>query len=289
MSPGQTNAARPLSVTSLLAIALLAIFGCRTVRPVPTLPDENRLVIEQLEIYTDFRLPKQHRLLAELTALRADLSADLSLPVSDEPIRVYLFETGDEFRRFMNRSYPTFPTRRAFFIETDTRLSVYAYWGDRIAEDLRHEVAHGYLHAVVPNLPLWLDEGLAEYFEVSRGHHGLNRPHLQELLYRYEQQTWSPELARLEKLESVADMQQVDYAEAWAWVHLMLHSTAGRRELMLDTLRSLRTQARTQPLSVSLRRDSRRLKKDGAALPKQTAQLNAMLLEHLSKITGQGK
>ncbi len=45
---------------------------------------------------------------------------------------------------------PSFPARRAFFVETDTRLAVYAYWGDRIAEDLRHEVAHGYLHACVP-------------------------------------------------------------------------------------------------------------------------------------------
>lgn len=277
MCPGQRNAA-----TSVIAIALLSLFGCHNVRPAATLPGENSLVIEQLVIYTDFRLPKHHRLLAELTALRADLSTKLALPVSDEPIHVYLFETGDEFRRFMNRNYPTFPSRRAFFIETDTRLSVYAYWGDRIAEDLRHEVAHGYLHAVVPNLPLWLDEGLAEYFEVSRGNHGLNRPHLQELLYQYEQQTWSPELARLEKLKSVADMQQVDYAEAWAWVHFMLHSTPRRRELLLDTLQALRVRAQTQTLSVLLQKES-------ASRQEDTAKLNTMLLEHLSEITGQTK
>ena len=57
--------------------------------------------------------------------------------------------------------------RRAFFVETDTQLSVYAQWGDRVAEDLRHEVTHGYLHAVVPNVPLWIDEGLAEFLRGS--------------------------------------------------------------------------------------------------------------------------
>ena len=78
-------------------------------------------------------------------------------------------------RSFFRDRYPDFPKRRAFFVETDTQLAVYAQWGDRVAEDLRHEVAHGYLHAIVPSIPLWLDEGLAEYFEVPRGQNGLNR------------------------------------------------------------------------------------------------------------------
>ena len=61
-------------------------------------------------------------------------------------------------------------------METDTRLTVYAYWGDRVAEDLRHEVTHGYLHTMVPHVPLWLDEGLAQLADTSgrpvtsRGH-----------------------------------------------------------------------------------------------------------------------
>src|SRR6185295_16292773 len=101
---------------------------------------------------------------------------------SDEPIHVYLFESGPVFTEFMHAHYPSFPQRRAFFVETDTRLTVYAQWGDRVAEDLRHEVSHGYLQSIIRNLPLWLDEGLAEYFEVPRGTQGFNRPHVDELL-----------------------------------------------------------------------------------------------------------
>ena len=45
-------------------------------------------------------------------------------------------------------------------------------------------MAHGYLHSAFPSIPLWLDEGLAEYFETPRGDAGLNGRHvaLSELL-----------------------------------------------------------------------------------------------------------
>jgi hypothetical protein len=221
----------------LAASLLVAAGGCQSVKPVPTLPARN-----------SFQLPKQHRLLEELTALRSEVSRRLELPVSEEPIQVYLFETPEEFRAFFQRYFPTFPSRRAFFIETDTRLMVYAYWGDRVAEDLRHEVSHGYMHSVVPNMPLWLDEGLAEYFEVTPGTGGLNVPHLEQLARQLEAGAWSPDLARLARLETVASMRQLEYAESWAWAHWLLHTTPERRELLTTYLRRLRNRETPQPL-----------------------------------------
>lgn len=247
-----------LLASSAGAAALPFSLGCRSLgsgflSPNVAVPAANSLVLEQLIVHTDFQLPKQHRLLAELTALRGELSTRLALPVSDEPIHVFLFETPEQFRRFIDRNYPEFPTRRAFFVETDTRLAVYAFWGDRIAEDLRHETAHGYLHALVPNLPLWLDEGLAEYFEVSRGSHGVNQPHVEELLVRFKQGAWRPDLARLERLKSVADMTQLDYAESWAWVHLMLHGTPQTRDVLFTQIKQLRDGTPATPVSVTIR------------------------------------
>ena len=52
------------------------------------------------------------------------------------------------------QSFSAISQPRAFFVESDTRLNIYAYWGDRVAEDLRHEVTHGYLHAMVPHSAL---------------------------------------------------------------------------------------------------------------------------------------
>ena len=246
----------PLAGFALLtAIVLIGLAGCRTLAtPKPVLPAQHSFVRDQLVIYSDFGLPSQHRLLDELAQQRTDLAARLQLSPTEEPIHVYLFRSPETFGDFIARHHPNFPARRAFFVETDTRLAVYAHWGDRVAEDLRHEVAHGYLHAAIRNLPLWLDEGLAEYFEVPRGTRGFNRPHVEQLTAEISQNGWKPNVQRLEALTSVADMTQLDYAESWAWVHFLLETTPARRALLCQHLQDLRENGACPPLSLALRK-----------------------------------
>ncbi len=110
---------------------------------IPAGHSADTIVRGQLVFYADFVLPRRHRLIDELVALQTDVTDRLLLPPSDEPIHVYLFRDPDQFRHFLSRRYPQVPDRRAFFVETDTRLAVFAHWGDRVAEDLRHELAHG--------------------------------------------------------------------------------------------------------------------------------------------------
>lgn len=236
----------------LLLVLLATGAGCTLWNKPPALPHRNSVVLDQLWVYSDLFLPQHHRLLDELNSLRKTLASKLSLPMSDEPVYVYLFSTADDFRRFVHKNYPEFPSRRAFFVESDTRLMVYAYWGDRVAEDLRHEVTHGYLHSVVPRVPLWLDEGLAEYFEVPQGQNGLNEPHVQEIA-QAQARGWEPNLRRLEQMTSASEMNQIDYAEAWAWVHLLLETTPDRQQLLRSYLESVRQEETVQPLSPRLR------------------------------------
>ena len=237
-------------VTLVIACASL---GCTrfTSRP-SVLPAGHTLVLDPLVVYSDFTLPPHHRLLEELVLERNDLLTKLQLPKSEEPVNVYLFDTEERFREFLHRYHPDFPQRRAFFVETDTRLTVYAQWGDRVAEDLRHEVAHGYLHSVVPGLPLWLDEGLAEYAEVPRGHTGLNQPHLRLLLDKLASFGWKPDLARLERINSASDMTQLDYAEAWAWIYWLMEGDHARRQIVQGYLDELRKGEAVPPFSVRL-------------------------------------
>jgi hypothetical protein len=236
----------------LVAAAIVA--GCSALsanRAAP--PERNAVTYDQLVIHSDLPLPSSHRLLDDLRQMRGDLLETLALPASDEPIHVYLFETERRFDEFMRLAYPKFPTRRAFFVESDTRLAVFAFWGDRVAEDLRHETAHGYLHSVVQNMPLWLDEGLAEYFEMPRGAAGLNRPHAEQLLTMLLSQGWRPNLMRLESLADVNEMRQEDYAESWAWIHWMLQGDPQLRLMLQQYLQSLRIQAVYVPLSVVIK------------------------------------
>ncbi|MBI1900904.1 MAG: hypothetical protein HYS13_07305 [Planctomycetia bacterium] len=244
-------------LVSLLFFSLLPACAAvpRVVSPVASanLPSEHTLVLDQLVIYSDEPLPRHHRLLEEVSLQREELLDRLALPRSDEPIYVYLFSSPDRFSAFLRLYYPDFPPRRAFFVEGDTRLVVYAQWGDRTAEDLRHEVTHGYLHSVVPGIPLWLDEGLAEYCETGRGQSGFHRAHC-ELLAKHLAAGWRPDLARLEALADGLQMTQLDYAECWAWTHFLLSTSMDRRELLAGYLREVKQSGRAAPFSPSLQR-----------------------------------
>jgi hypothetical protein len=235
---------------ALLLLPLLT--SCRGVPQRAPLPAAHELRVGQLVFHTDFELSPDHRLVRELVDERDYIGSTLGLPSTNEPIEVYLFRDADRYREYLFRTFPTVPTRRAFFMETDTQLAVYAHWSDRVAEDLRHEVAHGYLHAVMPGLPLWVDEGLAEYFEVPRGLNGLNQFHVDLLSDMAEHTGWRPDLKRLETLTDAAQLQQRDYAESWSWVYFMLHSPPERRAILTDYLADLRARGAVEPLSVRL-------------------------------------
>jgi hypothetical protein len=250
-------------------IGFVLASGCSRVTTTSELPVASSLILDELVVYSDFKLPDNHRLLADLELLREEITDQLALPVSDEQVQVYIFKTPRRYRKFLKQHYPAFPSRRAFFVETDTRLSVYTYWGDRIAEDLRHEVCHGYLHAVVPKVPLWLDEGLAEYFEHDRGQLGLHRAHLEQLLAARDANDWQPDLARLERFEEMTQLAQMDYAESWLWTHFLLRSTPIRKQILCDYLLECRRGPR-MPLS-------ERLQQIEPAAPQQLlAHLNSM-------------
>jgi hypothetical protein len=172
----------------------------------PELPSRSQVQAGQLVIHADFPLAEQHRIVRDLEALRVDVSQTFDMPISDEPVQLYLFETPQKYDAFVARQFPSFPVRRAFFVSTDTTLAVFAAWQDRVAEDLRHETTHGYVHAVVPAVPLWLDEGIAEFFEVPRAEAGLHRGHVAHLAGRIIEGTWRPDLARMEALASAGEL-----------------------------------------------------------------------------------
>ncbi|MFM8633244.1 MAG: DUF1570 domain-containing protein [Planctomycetia bacterium] len=239
---------------TILAVCLASVIGCMLPGGVDPLPHRSELVAGQLVIHADFPIAEQHRIVRELESMRTDVSQNLGLPISDEPVHLYLFENPRRYDEFVARQFPSFPARRAFFVETDTTLSVYAAWQDRIAEDLRHETTHGYVHAVVPTVPLWLDEGIAEYFERPRSGKRVHPDHVSHLNGRLIEGTWQPDLTRLEALQAPGEMSQDHYAEAWCWVHWLLHSSPARREILQAYLTDLRRDGKTAPLPTRLAR-----------------------------------
>jgi hypothetical protein len=211
----------------------------------PAPPGRYSFRIAPYVFLSDFEVQRDLPLFQELAKLRDQVYRELQLTPGRSAVQVYLFENKERYEQFMHAVYPNLPPRRAFFIAqqramgTSDDLLVYTRWGDRIQQDLRHELTHALLHSVIRDVPLWLDEGLAEYFELPPDHQGVNASHV-ETLRRDLGISFQPELDRLEKVREVNEMKSAEYREAWMWVYLMLHSRPEAKTALLSYLQDLR-------------------------------------------------
>ena len=272
-----------------LALALLAPLGCHSLKlgPLPAekpakvekdpalaAPGKFSMRVSQYVFLSDFELKKDLPLFQDLTELREQVYKELQLPAATSVVQVFLFEDRERYERFMHAKYPDLPRRRAFFVAQPRAggedLYVYTYWGDRVREDLRHELTHALLHSVLKDVPLWLDEGLAEYFELPPELKGVNPHHLEQL----RQADFKPNLARLEALGQVQQMTPVEYRESWAWVYLMLHDRPEAKTVLLAYLAQLRTNPAPGPLQPRL---AQVLPDPEGALEKQLARLDPVV------------
>jgi hypothetical protein len=105
---------------------------------------------------------------------------------------------------------------------------------------------------VAPDIPQWLDEGIAKFYEVPRGQRGLNQPLLDRLLARITSERWQPDLRRLEQFSPTYNMTLDDYAEAWAWTHWLMESRPESLGVLRGYLTDLRREGTATPLSVRL-------------------------------------
>ena len=143
-------------------------YGCQQLsqQTVSALPARHSIQTDHLLVLSDFRIERDHGLVSDLKALREQVESTLELPTQRDPVVVYLFENEERYQSYLNDTWPNLPPRRAYFVGTPSELAVYSFWGERVQEDLRHEYTHGILHSCLTDVPLWLDEGLAEYFEL---------------------------------------------------------------------------------------------------------------------------
>ncbi|MBY0515016.1 MAG: DUF1570 domain-containing protein, partial [Gemmataceae bacterium] len=205
--------------------------------------------------YHDFEIDSGEPLFAELEALPDEVFGELGLPPGTGIIQVFLFDTQDRYERYMRGRYRHLPTRRAYFIAEPRvgggadDLKVFTWMGDHLRTDLRHELTHALLHSVLKDVPLWLDEGLAGFFELPPANDGVNLQHLDVL----RRGPFQPDLGRLERLDQVRQMEKPEYREAWAWVHLMLRGRPEARAVLCDYLQSLRANPTPGPLLPKLR------------------------------------
>jgi hypothetical protein len=201
----------------------------------------------------EFPLEEVRPLLADLARLQSDLVHMLRVRPASERIEVFLFRNEASYRQYLKRYLPSVPYRRALYVRQGGQGMVLAYKNGGLAVDIRHECTHALLHAALPVVPLWLDEGLAEYFEVPPLERAFDNTHLRG-------SRWNamlgivPKLKKMERIGDISEMGIKEYRDAWAWVHFMLHGADEAHEELIGFLRNIQTRTPPGLMSSRLRR-----------------------------------
>lgn len=204
-------------------------------------------------VRADFPLKSHESIFADLAQIQQDLTARLRIPVAEERIEVFLFRSRSAYDQYLKQWYPNIPYRRALYTKNKGPGVVLAYLSDQLQTDIRHECTHALLHASLPMVPLWLDEGLAEYYEVAPDERIYHNPHRNRIV-------WSlrlgqiPALDRLEAKRGLDEMGRSEYRSAWSWVHFLIHGPPEAQDELIRYFADIRSGTPPGQFSTRLKR-----------------------------------
>ncbi len=226
-----------------MAILLFSSASCATLSEStqPLVPTRHQVRTGGFILFSNFPLPDETPAVRSLQELERDLAEHLDFRphADDQPVEIYVLDDRNSFIHFLKFHFPELPQRRAFFLALGNQRVVYTYSSPRLEEDLRHEATHALLRGAYGDLPLWLDEGLAEYFESDLTKPGALDERISPLAADLKT-GWVPDLTRLEGLSDIREMTPRDYRESWAWVHLLLNGSQPGRSVLLSSLAGLK-------------------------------------------------
>lgn len=200
-----------------------------------TSPWPYRNQVDRFILYSNRPLATADQIHQEWSQLKTDVEELLQVDCDRGEYHLVVFDQEQTFREYIQHYFPKIPIRRALFIKHRGPGIIFTYAHDELLTDLRHEGTHALLTEACGTLPLWLDEGLAEYFETPREQRFAGSSHLKETRWgaRLGQM---PDLQRLEATQAMHEMGATEYRDAWAWVHFLLHRSQESRDLVTNYL-----------------------------------------------------
>lgn len=200
---------------------------------------------------SEFPLRDVQDLLSDLGDLQTDIEESLGLSCCDDEIQVHLFRNKASYQRYLAIRVPDGTKRQALYMPGTDAGRIYAYRHRGMATDVRHETTHALLKNALPYVPLWLDEGLAEYFEVPAAERDQGDGHLAEIR-RSMRLGWKPDLPRLEAKREFLEMGAKDYRDAWGVIHFLLHGPPAAQRVLRRHLEEIDSGAEPTRVSVLL-------------------------------------
>ena len=193
-------------------------------------------------VQANFPLTEITSILDEINMLQHDLTRYIGVPAAKEKIELCLFSDESSYQEFLRNYFPRAPKdRRALYIKLDDKPGTLLVQKTKDFEvDLRHEMTHAIIHASIAKVPIWLDEGLAKYFEVPRQERFQGHPYMRGAR-RNAQFGMVPSLTNLAKMETIDDMGTKEYQDSWAWTHFLIHRSPETHRLLAAYLQMLAT------------------------------------------------
>ena len=191
-------------------------------------------------VQANFPLTEIASVLDEIKMLQHDLTRYIGVPAAKEKIELCLFKDEQSYIDFLQDFFPRAPRdRRALYIKLDNKPGTLMVQKSKNFEvDLRHEMTHAIIHASIARVPIWLDEGLAKYFEVPSQERANNHPYMSQIRNN-ARLGMVPSLDRLARLETIDDMGVREYRDSWAWTHFLIHRSPETHRLLAAYLQML--------------------------------------------------
>jgi len=173
----------------------------------------------EFELFSEFPISVDS-IASELNGVANELNDRLEISGSGQIVQVVIFSSLQNYRDYLSTKIPEAKSRRAIFYQNGDLFQIYTFRHQQLVMDLRHEYTHALLHQSLPYVPLWIDEGLAEFME-ERPAERQKSSRLSSM--RWKCRTgWKPSLTALEKIPSAASMSGENYRDSWAYVHFLL-------------------------------------------------------------------
>jgi len=227
------------SCLAFLALSLLAT-SALAIEPPREKERWTTLTIDELTIYSSASDATTRDVASGLLRLRDALSAVTKLRVrSPLPTRVFIFGDRRGFEPYCDAAIGRSDRLTGLFLShpegNHLLIDGSAHSVDRV---VYHELTHYFLRNTIPgDVPLWFNEGLAEFYSTFRQHNDSAEVGLpvEEHLAWLRAQSLIPlkellAVNRQSKEYHEGDRQGVFYAESWALVHYLMIGSPERRD-----------------------------------------------------------
>lgn len=182
---------------------------------------------ENIEIYSEFRIDLDG-VRGQLNEVQRELRDILGIQTSGQSVQIVMFSGRKRYLEYLAGQIRDARYRKAIFYQNQDVSQIYVYESPDLMTDVRHEFTHALLHQHLPFVPLWIDEGLAEYMETPQS---ARSDTLRARNARWRARLGAlPGLTDIEGFPSASELTAEDYRDSWTWVFFLLNESPESRQ-----------------------------------------------------------